>query len=295
MGLKNGIGKKRVVIYSTIILVSIVALFTVSYIVGNKYFFAKKSIVNAADKDAPNNRHLKSANVDRSHVAIEKNEPRDQNNDPRNQSNQPVNHSFVNPYNSDGHKVAYVTFDDGPSPNNTPQILDILKRYNIKATFFIIGRNAEMNPQLLVRERNEGHELAVHSYSHDQRIIYVNPNSYLSDIAKCAQVISGIVGDEGYNKSIIRFPGGSTSVNKGFVAEIEKAGYHHVDWNALNGDAEHPYVPVDKLVGELKNTVGNQEHVVILMHDAQAKTTTVQALPIILDYLKEKGYEFRTL
>jgi peptidoglycan/xylan/chitin deacetylase (PgdA/CDA1 family) len=200
---------------------------------------------------------------------------------------------FVNPYNKDGKKAAYLTFDDGPS-TNTPHILDTLKKYNIKATFFIVGKMANENKEMLKREKAEGHTIGNHSYSHDYNYVYANSTNYLDDLQKNNEVLASIL--DGYTTKLIRFPGGSFGDKKaGSRQAVEKAGYHYVDWNALNGDAEASLVPADKLVMRLKTTVGNQEHVVILMHDAPGKTTTVQALPQIIEYLKSQGYEFRAL
>lgn len=196
----------------------------------------------------------------------------------------------------DGKKVAYLTFDDGPSPNNTPRILDTLKRNNIKATFFIIGKNAEKNPELLVREREEGHKIGIHSYCHVESIIYKEPEAYLQDISKCSDVINSIVGPKGYSRHLIRFPGGSTEVNQQFRTAIANGGYTFVDWNALIGDAEKPQLmPVDYLIERLKTTTARHNHVIILMHDAAAKKTTADALPQAIDYLKAQGFSFEQI
>jgi peptidoglycan/xylan/chitin deacetylase (PgdA/CDA1 family) len=195
--------------------------------------------------------------------------------------------------NKDQRKIAYLTFDDGPSPNNTPKILDILKINNIKATFFIIGKNAEMNPELLKREVKEGHELAIHSYCHIINIIYKSPDAYVNDIKRCFDIIVSIVGKNSFNGKLIRFPDGSFSVSKQFRNAIAKAGYIYVDWNALVGDAEKPtMMPDDYLFDRLKTTTHNKSHVIILLHDAASKKTTTEILPEVISYLKEKGYTF---
>lgn len=195
-----------------------------------------------------------------------------------------------------GKRTVYLTFDDGPSPNNTPKILDTLKKENVKATFFIIGKNAEKNPQLLIRERDEGQEIALHSYCHVYSTIYTNPSSYLSDLEKCSQVISSSVGPNGYNSKLIRFPGGSPSVKKEFIREIGNHGYRYIDWNAEDGDAKSiKLLPVSSLLTWVKNTTKNENHAIILMHDAEAKTTTAEALPQIIEYLKSQGFTFETI
>lgn len=198
------------------------------------------------------------------------------------------------PYKPDGRKVAYLTFDDGPSANNTPKILDILKKYNIKATFFVIGQSAEQNSGLVKREISEGHVVGNHTYTHNMSYIYSNPDTLVGDFNKCDAVLKSILGND-YNLKLVRFPGGSFGAKLApFREAVQKAGYHYIDWNDLTGDAEHNNVPVSNLIAELQKYT-TQNHVVILMHDAPAKATTVQALPQVIDYLKSKGYVFDTL
>lgn len=199
---------------------------------------------------------------------------------------------------NDGQKVAYLTFDDGPSPNNTPRVLDILKRENIKATFFIIGKNAENNPGILRRERDQGETIGMHSYIHVPAIIYKNPQAYLDDLQKCRIAMTNVLGINGYDRFLIRFPDGSSTVKHqpGFRESIANAGYHYVDWNALNGDAEtSSMAPPEYLLHRFQNTVGKQHHVVILMHDAATKKTTVETLPSCIQYLRANGYIFKTI
>ncbi|OFI06759.1 peptidoglycan-N-acetylglucosamine deacetylase [Clostridium acetireducens DSM 10703] len=195
----------------------------------------------------------------------------------------------------DTEKVAYLTFDDGPSRNLTPKILDILKENDVKATFFVIGYMAEENKDLLIREKNEGHSIANHTYSHNYKKIYSSPEAFLQDLQKGNDVLKNILGED-YNSKLIRFPGGSFGNRLNPFKEAAKNnGYSFVDWNALNGDAEAPLVSVEKLMQNLRTSTEGQKQVVILMHDAPAKTTTVQALPEAIQYLKSQGYTFKTL
>ncbi|MBU5485799.1 polysaccharide deacetylase family protein [Clostridium sp. MSJ-11] len=189
-------------------------------------------------------------------------------------------------------KIAYLTFDDGPSANVTPQILDILKENDVKATFFVLGYMVEQNPEILKRAKNEGHAIANHSYSHDYKKLYASTSNFLADIKKNEDTIRGVLGE--YDSKVIRFPGGSFGRHD-FINAVKDAGYVSVDWNALNGDAEAQNVPKDKLVARLKETALGQDKLYVLMHDAPAKETTVQALQEIIDYLRECGYEFGIL
>lgn len=194
---------------------------------------------------------------------------------------------------SDNSKVAYLTFDDGPSSNITPQILDILKSHNVKATFFVIGYMVEKNPDMLKRAKNEGHAIANHTYSHDYNYVYADPQNFLNDIVKCENILKNYI--PGYSNKNIRFPGGSFGANrKPFRDLIQNSGYTPIDWNCLNGDAEALNIPPGKLLQRVKDTYKNQKNLVILMHDAPSKETTVQALPQIIQFLQSQGYSFKT-
>lgn len=202
-------------------------------------------------------------------------------------------------YVPDGTKVAYLTFDDGPTKNVTPRILDTLKQYDVKATFFVIGSLAENNKDLILRTVAEGHAVANHTYSHDYKYLYANTQNLLDDFAKAENLLKSII--DGYNSKIVRFPGGSYGRTKDRQA-VTNAGYRFVDWNALNSDADPNMIPkgsyslpADVLVNNLKQSVAGKQHVVILMHDASAKMTTAEALPRVIEYLKSEGYTFKTL
>ena len=191
-----------------------------------------------------------------------------------------------------GEKICYLTFDDGPTRNITPQILEILKEKDVKATFFVLGKLAEVNPDILKREKNEGHLIANHTYSHDYAYLYTNPENLINDINKNQEMLNNILGEE--LSKIISFQGGSFN-KKSFQKRVNEEGYHFVDWNCLNGDAEALNVPEDKLFNNVKKSMGSQEHIIVLMHDASTKQTTVRSLSRIIDYIKAQGYSFKTL
>ena len=199
-------------------------------------------------------------------------------------------------YSSDT-KRAFLTFDDGPS-SNTSQILDILNERGIKATFFVLGSNVEKSPEMVKRMYDEGHFIANHGYSHVYETIYQSPQAVLDEYNKCNQVVRDAIGEQEYNSHLFRFPGGLVG---GKYADIKNQANDlllqndivHVDWNALNGDSETTSPTIEYEVQRVQETVGDKQSVVILMHDAQAKTVTVEALPTIIDYLKEQGYEFK--
>lgn len=270
---------------------SLLLLFSFGFFVGGKMSHKKNNVVVSAA-----NSNTKETEKKPSDEAMNKRESA-VNSDNKNNNNNNKNSSSsgeFDPYKPDGKKVAYLTFDDGPSTNNTPKILDILKRYNVKATFFVIGQCAEQNSELVKREVAEGHVVGNHTYSHNMKHIYSDPNVFVSDLDKGDKTLKSIIGND-YNLKLARFPGGSFGPKLApFREAAKKAGYHYIDWNDLTGDAERSLVPVSGLLDELKRYT-TQDHVVILMHDAPAKTTTVEALPQVIEYLQSKGYSFETL
>lgn len=201
-----------------------------------------------------------------------------------------------------GDKVVYLTFDDGPSTAVTPRILDTLKKYDVKATFFVIGNLVERNSWLVKREVQEGHSVGNHTYSHiydnrDGNSIYRSNKALIDDFDKGEASIKAII--SGYNSKLVRFPGGSFDrVNwsfEPFREAVRNAGYHFVDWNVDSQDTKQILVPAERIVNVVAESCAGKKQVVILMHDAPVKTTTADALPRIIEYLKEQGYTFKTL
>ncbi len=192
-------------------------------------------------------------------------------------------------------KLAFLTFDDGPTSKITPQVLDILKEKGVPATFFVLGSNVEKNPDIAKRAISEGHVLANHSYSHDYEKLYNGTEFFLEDIKKTEGIILNTVGEEGYVK-VFRFPGGSFEESKDPQKNaLASIGYKFLDWNALNGDAEAQNVPPETLLEKTKKSTSGMRNVVILMHDAATKQTTVDSLHSTIDYLISEGFQFRTL
>lgn len=202
---------------------------------------------------------------------------------------------YINQLGIPNKKVAYLTFDDGPSRNITPQVLDILDHYNIKATFFVIGRMVLENKDILIREKKEGEAIGDHTFTHNYKYEYEKPQNIVNDFNKGADAIRSILG-ENYNVKYVRFPGGSFGKKLyPFRIAVENAGYSFIDWNCINGDAEGNNIAPNTLIETVKNTSARHNTLVILMHDASTKTTTVQALPKIIEFLKSQGYIFKIL
>ncbi|MBP3916688.1 polysaccharide deacetylase family protein [Clostridium sp.] len=211
------------------------------------------------------------------------------------------------PVRTDGKKVVYLTFDDGPSTTNTPEILDVLDRYNVKATFFTLGKSIEGNEEaknILKETARRGHAIANHTYSHDYSYLYpnrtMNVDNIISDIEKNNSIMKEVLGED-FSTRVIRFPGGywSWEGRTAMKEAMEQNGYYNVDWNALNKDAEGKQKNADELLQSTKETVEalgpDADSVVFLMHDTYGKEETVKALPQIIEYLQEKGFEFRTI
>lgn len=196
-------------------------------------------------------------------------------------------------------KVCYLTFDDGPNKTITPLILDILRKYNIKATFFQVGTLIEEYPDISKRVYEEGHLIGNHSYSHTYDKLYYDKNSFIEEFNKCADLIQKITGDDYF--PITRLPGGGHNTGKyGQLKQELKVmlgenGVYHCDWNSLNGDAESNYKTSQQLLERVKSSIKNKNKVVLLMHDASSKKQTVNALPAIIEYLISENYTFARL
>ena len=191
-------------------------------------------------------------------------------------------------------KFVYLTIDDGPS-SLTRQYLDILNANNVRATFFVIGRNAKRYPDRIREMREKGHCVANHSYTHNYEKIYKNSKSLISELNQWEKTISDILGEE-YRSGIFRFPGGSTYKSAAkYKAEVIKQGYRYYDWNCLNGDAQIKDKSEKNLYDYMLSTFKNQDEVILLMHDTDAKQTSVNMLDMAINFFISKGYEFRTL
>lgn len=194
---------------------------------------------------------------------------------------------------SNGKSIAYLTFDDGPS-SITNSVLDILKKYNVKATFFVIN-SGSYNKTTLQREVNEGHTIGLHAYDHNYAIAYKDDNSYLDGIDKLRAKVKA---DTGFDSHYIRFPGGSSNTiskrySKGIMSRITKTakqrGYKYYDWNVDDDDAGRARTADDcynNVVRELRPNRSN----IVLMHDFGTNKKILEALPRIIEYCQKNGY-----
>lgn len=206
--------------------------------------------------------------------------------------------TVANIYNSN-YKRVFLTFDDGPSKSVTIPILDILKENNVKATFFVLGSNAERYPEIVKRAYQEGHYIANHSFTHVYANIYASPQNVLDEYNRTEIAIKNAIGNQNYNSRLFRFPGGTVggkyaNVKKDAVNLLNQNNVAHLDWNALTADAAG-LDNVDEMLSYVEKTIGNKNSVVILMHDTGIKKSTSELLPRLIQMLKEKGYVFENI
>ncbi len=187
----------------------------------------------------------------------------------------------------DGVKKVYLTFDDGPS-GNTGEILDILAEYDVKATFFVVGKEDERYRPLYKRIVEEGHTLAMHSYSHKYNEIYQSKESYVEDLTKLQEFL--------YNTTGVwcrycRFPGGSSNTVSRvdmheLIAYLEEQDMSYFDWNVVSGDASSAYISPEAIVRNSTAKLDELDEAIILMHDASDKDSTVEALPGLIERIQ---------
>ena len=190
----------------------------------------------------------------------------------------------------------YLTFDDGPGAH-TARLLDILKNYNVKATFFVTGYNNNYN-DLLKREKEEGHTIGLHSYSHNYSLIYTSIDAYMEDLLSIQNKVKECTGEE---SKIIRFPGGSsntisrkyrTHIMSDLTSKVESLGFRYFDWTIVSGDAGDTK-DSNKIVSNVTGGITEDGLNVVLMHDI--KPYTVDAIERIITFGLSNGYTFAPL
>ena len=184
-------------------------------------------------------------------------------------------------------RKVYLTFDDGPS-SNTGRILDILAEYDVKATFFVVGKEEEEYQPLYKRIVEEGHTLAMHSYSHKYNEIYQSVESYRDDLSRLQEFLYDTTG---VWCRYCRFPGGSSNqVSKvdmhDLIAYLDGQDISYFDWNVSSGDASSDYVSPGSIVRNSTSQLQKFKEAIILMHDASEKKSTVEALPELIETIQ---------
>ncbi len=201
-----------------------------------------------------------------------------------------------------GPKTVYLTFDDGPS-ENTVKILDVLKKYNAKATFFVTGCAKEQTKrELFKRIVDEGHSIGIHTYTHEYDEVYASEDAFFEDFNKMRDEIFEYTG---VKTNITRFPGGSNNtisrkyggkeIMKKLVNSVTEKGYKYFDWNVSSGDATGKPITKEQLVQNVVSGSKNFNKAVVLCHDTIVKKVTASSVEDIVVQLQQAGYEFKGL
>lgn len=191
-------------------------------------------------------------------------------------------------------KVIYLTFDDGPC-GNTEKLLDMLKKYDAKATFFVVGNKSRV--ELIRRAYEEGHSIGVHTYTHVYEEMYASEEAFFKDFQATEQVIYEQTGE--YTR-LFRFPGGSGNTvsrgNKGIMTRLTRymtdMGYRYFDWNVASGDCGEGATR-ETVASAVIGGIQRKEYPIVLQHDI--KPFSVNAVEDILIWGKENGYTFLPL
>ena len=242
-------------------------------------------------------------NVDQTQINQEKNANGEQtqtnqntNNEPKANEQNTANTSTTTEKKKSNEGVIWLTFDDGPSANITPKVLDILKKENVKATFFVINYS-DSNEHLLKRIVEEGHTIGIHGYSHEYSKIYKSKETFMNNVLTLQD---RIFKSTGVKSMYIRFPGGSSNTVsrkycKGIMTELTKEmlakGFKYYDWNISSGDAGGAKNAKDVYKNVTKN-LSKKRGNMVLMHDFGGNKKGLEALPEIIKYAKKEGYTF---
>lgn len=185
-------------------------------------------------------------------------------------------------------RKVYLTFDDGPN-STTSEILDILATYDVKATFFVNGREDKESQDMLKRIVEEGHTLGMHSYSHVYDDIYGSVEGFASDLGKLQGYLYDVTG---VTSKVYRFPGGSSNKVSSmdmrvFIGWLEEQGIEYYDWNISSGDANPVRLTAEQVLENCTKDLSRYRNAIILLHDAPSKQTTVEALPALIEKILE--------
>lgn len=200
-------------------------------------------------------------------------------------------------------KIVCLTFDDGPSKNTTP-ILEILDREQVPATFFVCAQDANENYMPLVADiAAAGHQIALHSATHQYSKIYASTDAFWQDMKALRQALEPYVDVESIDW--LRFPGGSTNtvshryggsdIMKKLKADAESRGFTYVDWNVCAEDSLGGHPSASTIYNNIIREVGDKNTCVVLMHDTNATKNTAAALPDVIRWFKNAGYRFDTV
>jgi peptidoglycan/xylan/chitin deacetylase (PgdA/CDA1 family) len=190
-------------------------------------------------------------------------------------------------------KVVYLTFDDGPAGKVTKDILDILKTESVPATFFLIGDQIKGQEDLVKRIYNEGHSIGLHSVSHKRNHLYSSNEAFLKEMIDAQEIINSVIG---FKSTILRFPFGCNNsfyrISQSMIDLLHENNFKIYDLNTDSGDGAHPGSNPNSFI---KNSKSDKDRVILLMHCAYMSKNTVKALPSVIKYYKDNGYEFKLI
>lgn len=207
-------------------------------------------------------------------------------------------------------KTVYLTFDDGPSVENTDAILDVLEEEGVKATFFITGPGKEHLisktdwSRLITRMDADGHVIGNHTYDHRYELVYKSADAFMKSVDKLDEAVYRVTGK---HTTLFRFPGGSTNpyikshtgtnryAERVLAVLLKQSGYKYFDWNVSSADAAVATNRTDVIISYVKKGVSENKRCIVLHHDSSSKTTTVEALKAEIRWMKELGCSFDTL
>lgn len=187
-------------------------------------------------------------------------------------------------------KVIYLTFDDGPTPKITDWVLNELKQYNAKATFFCIGKNIVNNPEILKNIIDHGHAVGNHTHNHLNKWT-VSKKTYLKDIKHTHKVLLKHAGLQTKTKKLFRPPYGKISPKT--AKKLQQKNYKIIMWDVLSGDFDLSITHDKCLENILENTTNGS---IVVFHDSiKAATNLKYCLPKVLAHYSKKGYQFKAL
>lgn len=197
-------------------------------------------------------------------------------------------------------KVAFLTFDDGPSVY-TPRLLDTLAANNVHATFFVVGTNVEKYPNTVKREHAEGHTVGIHCWNHSFPVCYASVDAFMSDFGHIKDYLTTLLGE---SPTVCRFPGDTDNIAsityshephfmQLVIPRVKETGVTYFDWNVYDGDSDATPISAQQTIANVINRSKNIDNPIILCHDI--KKNTVDAMPEIIRQMKALGYSFAPL
>ncbi|WP_258166122.1 polysaccharide deacetylase [Paenibacillus sp. PCH8] len=189
-------------------------------------------------------------------------------------------------------KIVYLSFDDGPG-KHTREVLDILRKEQVPATFFVLGEQAERYPELIRTLVEDGHALGNHTFNHDYKQLYRDFKVFWKQIKQTEEIINRITG---FRPNLVRAPGGSYGhFDQSYFDLLKQGGYTVMDWNVDSGDSKRKGVPAKEILRNATKVPTGAKSFIVLMHDGGAHAETVKALPDIIRYYRDHGYQFEVM